>query len=295
MQDDPTSTLELLALDRGVLRLASEDGSAVEWRSPLGTAVVISSRGHGKRTNEDGVLVLQLDESRVLVAVADGMGGLPDGDRAARLTLEALAHELMRADRDADLGAALATGFERANDAVIDGAEGAGATLVAAVIGPATVRVVHAGDAEALVVGQRGKLKLRTIAHSPTAAAHEAGLITEREAMMHAERHIVSNAIGLLPLTIEVGPEVPLGPRDTLVLGSDGLFDNLTLAEVVDAARCGPPKACATALAAFAWRRMDGVDGPRWPGKPDDLSLVVFRRVTPPTARSRRQAGANPA
>jgi protein phosphatase len=245
----------------------------------FGTLAVYSRRGPGKRFNEDGVLVHSLADGRAVLAVADGMGGMPDGDRAARLTLMALAERLTEPDADHAPTEALIEGFKRANEAVLAGAEGGGATLVAAVVGPTSVQIVHAGDAEAVLVGQRGRVKLRTVAHSPTGQALDAGLLDERAAMAHEERHIVSNAIGMRSLTVEVGPAVRLAPRDSLVLASDGLFDNLTLREIVNAVRTEPLGVAAGRATGQALDRMRGAEQGSALGKPDDLSLIVFRPV----------------
>jgi serine/threonine protein phosphatase PrpC len=260
-----------------LLWLARDSEAPELWRTAFGTLAVFSRRGPGKRHNEDGILVHSLADGRVVLAVADGMGGLPDGDRAARLTLTALAERLAEVGASESPHTAVVEGFTRANEAVLADAEGAGATLVAAIVGPTSVQVVHAGDAEAVLVGQRGRVKLRTVAHSPTAEALAAGLLDERAAMAHEERHIVSNAIGMRTLSVEVGPEVALAARDTLVLASDGLFDNLTLREIADAVRTGALGSAATRTAEHAMRRMLGADGDPTLGKPDDLSLIVFR------------------
>lgn len=261
-----------------LLWLAQESEAPLVLRTPLGLLAVFSRRGPGKRHNEDGVLVHPLPDGALVLAVVDGMGGLPDGDRAARLTLTALAARLAEPDAVEAPCEAIIEGFKRANEAVLAEAEGAGATLVAALVGRASVQVVHAGDAEAVLVGQRGRVKLRTVAHSPTGEALDAGLLDERAAMAHEERHIVSNAIGMRTLSIEVGPELTLAARDTLVLASDGLFDNLTLREVADAVRTGALASAAERVAEHALRRMRGADGEPTLGKPDDLSLLVFRR-----------------
>lgn len=270
--------------------LAQDDAAPATCRISVGTIALLSRRGPGKRKNEDGILVQPLADGRAVLAVVDGMGGMPDGDAAARLTLEALSERLQEPGAEEDARAALVEGFERANESVLARAAGSGATLVAALVGQGRVQVVHAGDAEALLIGQRGRVKLRTIAHSPIAEALEAGVLDERAAMTHEERHIVTNAIGMRPLAIEVGPELELAQRDTLVLASDGLFDNLTLGEVVSALRAGPLAMAAERAADHALRRMLGVDGEPRLGKPDDLSLVAFRPAQDAPSRSRLRA-----
>jgi serine/threonine protein phosphatase PrpC len=94
--------------------------------------------------------------------------------------------------------------------------------------------------------------------------------------MNHEERHLVSNMIGTPDMRIEVGPAVELAPRDTLLLASDGLFDNLHLDEIVARVRKGPLKKTIQTLAEDCRQRMmEG--GHKNPSKPDDLTFIVFR------------------
>jgi serine/threonine protein phosphatase PrpC len=67
-----------------------------------------------------------------------------------------------------------------------------------------------------------------------------------------------------------------LAAHDTVVLGSDGLFDNLRLAEIVDHVRVGPLGAAATRLREAASDRMAREQAGE-PSKPDDLTFVLDR------------------
>lgn len=96
-----------------------------------------------------------------------------------------------------------------------------------------------------LVTGQKGKIKLHTISHSPVGYVVHAGLLDETEAMHHEDRHLVSNIIGSKDMHIEVGSTAELVPRDTLVMASDGLFDNLHLEEIAEYTKQGKLPAAA--------------------------------------------------
>ncbi|MHC4422347.1 MAG: PP2C family protein-serine/threonine phosphatase, partial [Planctomycetota bacterium] len=65
--------------------------------------------------------------------------------------------------------------------------------------------------------------------------------------------------------------------RDTLVLGSDGLFDNLHLEEITEYVRKGPLARAAESLAAACRRRMCEPRADH-PSKPDDLTFLLYRR-----------------
>lgn len=227
--------------------------------------------------NEDSLGVLQLDPEHVVLLLADGVGGGPVGERASAQALEQLFRTIPQALlRHGDARQGILDGFDQANAAVMALGRGAATTLVVVEIQGRTLRSYHAGDSSVLVTGQRGKLKLSTIAHSPVGYAFEAGLLSERDALRHDERHLVSNWIGSPELRIDVGPSLSLSRYDTLVMGTDGLFDNLTTAEILELVRHGPLGPCAAALGAAARRRMEQ---PRRgePSKPDDLSFVLYR------------------
>ena len=105
----------------------------------------------------------------------------------------------------------------------------------------------------------------------------EAGLLDQREALHHEERHLVSNFVGTSDMRIEIGPGLALNPRDTVLLASDGLMDNVHLDEITEMIRKGPLKAAAASLINLARRRMT-IETQHQPSKPDDLSVILFRK-----------------
>ncbi|QDT01007.1 PP2C family protein-serine/threonine phosphatase [Adhaeretor mobilis] len=242
------------------------------------TAAVLSARSPDKDTcNEDAALVLAMQSGSTLLMVADGCGGMASGELAARLTLESVLSSVLAANPEESLRSAILDGIESANREVMAVGTGSATTLVAALIEENQVRTFHVGDSQAILVGGRGKVKLLTKAHSPVGYALESGIINEREAIEHEDRHLVSNLIGVEEMHVEIGPTVPLAQRDMLLLASDGLWDNMFMQEVVDATCRGPALHVATRLAGAAWQRMH--DQPAGdPGKPDDLTLIALSR-----------------
>jgi serine/threonine protein phosphatase PrpC len=139
------------------------------------------------------------------------------------------------------------------------------------------MRSYHVGDSGIIVTGQRGRLKLQTTAHSPTGYAVEAGFIDEAEALAHSDRNIVSNVVGSHDLRIEIGPVIKLAPRDSVIVASDGLFDNMLSEEIIQQVRCGDLLTSANALASLCNTRMQGDPRDATSGHPDDLSFILFR------------------
>jgi len=243
-----------------------------------GVAAVYTARCPGKETaNEDAAVLISCNAQCGVLALADGFGGQPAGDQASRLALEAIADAVNQAVySESEPRDGILNGFEQANRAVCELGVGAATTLAVVEIGPGWVRPYHVGDSAILVVGQRGKLKLHTVSHSPVGLAVEAGMLEETEAMHHEDRHLVSNLVGSADMRIEIGSALKLRPRDTVLLATDGLYDNLHLEEIVEAVRKGPLARAVQALIDQCDARMQRPSEGH-PSKPDDMTSIVFR------------------
>jgi serine/threonine protein phosphatase PrpC len=244
-----------------------------------GVAIAYSCKCPGKETeNEDSVALIPYGPDAAALVVADGAGGLPAGKRASLTAITTLTGSLRSAFEKATLlRTAILNGIDEANEAVLALANGSATTLTVITIEGLFARSYQIGDSEAIVVGQRGRIRLQTTAHSPTGFAVEAGFLDEREALHHAERHLVSNFLGMSDMRIDVGAVVKLNPRDTVIVASDGLLDNVHVQEIVNCIRKGPLTDAVNAAVELAANRMRNVrDGQ--PSKPDDLSLIAFRK-----------------
>lgn len=271
--DEPTQQLDTLVLDGAVAP------DQVEIQVAGGVAVAYTRRDPYKETeNEDTVAVIPYGPGAAVLVVADGAGGLPAGKRASLTAVTTLAASLQTAmDKTMLLRTAILNGIEAANEAVLGLANGSATTMTVVTIEGVVARSYQIGDSEALVVGQRGLVKLQTTAHSPTGFAVEAGFLDEREALHHEDRHLVSNFLGMSDMRIDVGAGVELSPRDTVLVASDGLTDNVHLDETIEYVRKGTLIESARSVVDLATCRMTGEwDGQ--PSKPDDLSLILFRK-----------------
>jgi serine/threonine protein phosphatase PrpC len=244
-----------------------------------GSLVAYTCRSPDKETeNEDTVAIIPWGPQAAVLVVADGAGGLPAGKRASSTAVGALASSLndsLRQNRP--LRSAVLDGIEAANSAVRSLSNGSATTLTVVTIEGRLARTYQVGDSEALLVGQRGRVRLQTTAHSPTGFAVEAGFLDERDALHHADRHLVSNFIGTVDMTIDVGASAELQVRDTVILVSDGVTDNLHLDELIEMTRKGAIEGAVDAVVAAVERRMSTA-GSGEPSKPDDMSLILFRK-----------------
>ena len=268
-------------LSNSVVLIAEEMPTPTGYTLSCGTAAVFTRRSPIKETlNEDVAALVPLADNRAVLMVADGVGGHASGVDAARLAVTKMVASLRQHDRRCDeeeLRTAILNGIESANQAVLELGNGSASTLAIAEIDERVIRTYHVGDSAIMLTGQRGRLKLQTIAHSPVGYAVESGLIDEEDAIHHEDRNVISNVIGASDMRIEIGPPVEMAVRDTLVLASDGLLDNLLPDEIVELARTGPVEQAVARLASEALARMSGEDG-ETPSKPDDLTIIAFRR-----------------
>jgi serine/threonine protein phosphatase PrpC len=247
------------------------------WAFAGGQAAVFSAKRPGKTSpNEDAAAAVAWNDSAGALIVADGLGGAASGDVAARISVEAVVESLEKIDDGELPRTAILNGFELANRRVQEMGVGAGSTLVVVEIIGRAIRTYHAGDSVVLVTGQRGRIKLQTVSHSPVGYAVEAGVLDEVQAMHHDQRHVVSNTIGRSDMRIEVGSELSLATYDTVLAASDGLFDNLAVPEAVEQIRKSPLNKSVRALVEESRRRMTEPQ-PGHPSKPDDLTIVAFR------------------
>jgi serine/threonine protein phosphatase PrpC len=235
-------------------------------------------RDHNAK-NEDSAALVSWAGKACVLAVADGLGGYGEGDVASALTLRRIAKRLANVEGSgAGISTAVLEAIEAANLELLDRPGSAATTILVASIEGDRFRAYHAGDSELLIVGQRGKIKFQTVSHSPVGYAVESGIIDREEGFDHEDRHIISNFVGMNGMRVEMATAIELAPRDTVVLASDGLWDNLYVDEVVEAVRKGSLLEAARRLTALADERMRGADE-SVSGKPDDLTVILYRRA----------------
>jgi serine/threonine protein phosphatase PrpC len=228
-------------------------------------------------TNEDACGFLSRNNQSVVLMLADGMGGSSYGGESSTIALQSVKKEIEAlGESDTLVRTAIVNAFENANESIRGISGSAGTTLVVVEIDGKSFRPYHVGDSAILVVGGKGKVKYQNVAHSPTGFSIEAGFMEEAEAMQHEERHLISNVLGTAEMYIQIGPKVTLSQRDTVLLASDGLTDNLYLEEIVKCCRVRPLKKAIEMLVELATQRMTQSEEGK-PSKPDDLSILLYR------------------
>jgi serine/threonine protein phosphatase PrpC len=268
-------------LEQPLVRVFGE----VELGKGLGRVAIASAANPDRDgTNHDALSISSVeaagDEGPVVVlAVADGAGGQARPMDASRLVIQEL-NQAIEANvrRGAGVRGGVINGFEAANEKVLELKAGAASTLSVVAIeparsGPGLMRCFHVGDSTVAVTGQRGRVKFRSMSHSPVGYGVAAGLLATWEALVHEERHLVDNLVGMSTMRIDVGPRVQLASRDRVLVASDGLWDNLRPLEVIRAVCAGDLEESVRSVLDLAMRRMKS-EGKLC--KPDDVTIVLW-------------------
>jgi PPM family protein phosphatase len=189
---------------------------------------VLSDVGSIRERNEDSARAVP---ERGLFVVCDGMGGHVGGDVASQLAVQRFVDAVLEKPEPNgnDEAAQLLLAAARvANTEVLRAAAerrlwGMGTTLTAALVRGRNVSIVHVGDSRAYFANQ--KLVQLTRDHTVVSMLVGSGILSEQEAHLHPERHVLVQAVGT---QIQIEPDVVHArfPRSTsLLLCSDGLHD----------------------------------------------------------------------
>lgn len=214
-------------------------------------------------------------EMGLLYAVADGMGGYTHGSVASSLALESLVDALF--ERDVPNPKALLNGVENANIEVYKAAQRLsagrmGTTLTAAYILDDTLHLAHIGDSRAYLI-RDGHAACLTADHTVVGDMARSKLIPSAKVRTHAQRSVLTKAIGL---GLFVQPDITqhkLSEGDLLVLCSDGLWSVVDDDEFAQTAGESSVDAIAQNLVDLALSR----------DTDDNVSVVVLqlRKLTP--------------
>jgi PPM family protein phosphatase len=263
-------------VEQAILYKNASIPGGISIKTPVGEVTIFTEISPEKSGhNEDSAAIIQIDKETLVLAVADGVGGQPAGAQASAILIDCINEACIKSrNENIELKNSLLSGIEFANQKIIESGNGSATTLAAVEIRNDIIRTYHVGDSAILQVGQKGKIISATVLHSPTGYAVESGILSEKEALHHEERHLVSNVIGTKDMHLSMSMPQPLKIFDTLLLATDGLIDNLEKGIIIDTIRKGPLTNCSNKLYQFASNRMTR-HGEF--SKPDDITCILFR------------------
>jgi PPM family protein phosphatase len=226
--------------------------------------------GPVRERNEDAYWIS--DECSILV-VADGLGGLPHGDVASAVAVEAV-EDFFEEKNGAAGEDALRRAAELAQQRVLGAGmaraalRGMATTIVIAFVEKHAVSILHVGDSRA-ALWRGGSFVRTTFDHNGVGDLVRAGTITFEEARHYPGRNLVREVLGLGDGYEPEYQQWPLEPGDILLLCTDGISESMDDAAVARILESAPSAAAAAAtLVALA-----GVEGGR------DNATVIVRYV----------------
>lgn len=179
-----------------------------------------------------------------LFAVADGMGGHNAGEVASAMAIEHLRGVALTGVASAE---AFAQVVRDLNSAIYASAtsttdqRGMGTTLTAAALlaptdnvdQPSQMVIANVGDSRTYLL-RTGELRQLSVDHSYVQELVTEGLLTVEEAHTHPRRNIVTRALGIDAQVSVDTWTIPMFDGDRFMLCSDGLVDEVPLAEITE-------------------------------------------------------------
>jgi protein phosphatase len=214
-------------------------------RSPRKRLGFASNVGRVRAVDEDALLAMEIQtaylsepRTRLLLMVADGMGGHKRGDVASRTAVRAVARTLLplltsadeipRSTYDQELRSAVAN----ANQAIFEEAqrnpacEGMGTTLSLAVVDGRNLYVANVGDSRTYILNPREIFQV-TRDHSLVQELVDRGELLPEEARHHPRKNVITMALGVYE---EVTPDIgclTTEPDDIVLVCCDGLINHV--------------------------------------------------------------------
>lgn len=219
--------------------------------------------------NQDSLFLMAKDDF-CLFGVADGAGGHPNGLEASYSVGESI-FQYFRGIKSSDVQ--LISLIEKANNKVRDKYPEAYTTLSFAALFGSELRSYSVGDSEVQYFNNQGQMIYNNIPQSPVGYAVEAGMISQEEGLDHSDRYLVNNLIGDEHLRIEVASKVALKKGYSVIIGSDGLFDNFSHETICELVGKGLFEDGFSKLCDMCVNRGDD-----W-RKDDDVSFLVLRKI----------------
>lgn len=200
-----------------------------------------TDKGLSRSNNEDAVFVMKKDK---VFIVADGVGGSNSGEIASHTAVNEIAEYVENHSMENLQSARLLKRYfddcvKSANFKVlelsqrIEENQGMATTAVIAYIQGNMLYIVNVGDSRAYIL-RDGKLLQITEDHTYVNTLLKAGLISQSEAENHANKNMITRAIGA-DIAVEADFfEVELKIEDRILICTDGLYGEVGEEELIE-------------------------------------------------------------
>ncbi|NEO54809.1 MAG: SpoIIE family protein phosphatase [Okeania sp. SIO3B5] len=212
----------------------------VSWEIASESTVGLSPQ---RLHNEDSYGITQNDsqgsEIVVLAALADGMGGMAQGEVASRLAvksvLDGLSGEVGNTRNSREQW--LVSLVEHANAVVSEAVPNGGTTLSLVLLESTKMSIAHVGDSRIYLVRDR-EIRQLSEDHSLVAMLVASGQISEEESREHPDRNVLTKSLGskkrLSQGYVQTVTDIELQDGDVILLCSDGVWDLVSDQELME-------------------------------------------------------------
>ena len=197
--------------------------------------------------NEDsyGIRQLQLSNSETLIlgVVADGMGGMSQGEVASKLAVQTVLEEPIPTEFNSieKKSEWLVSLVQKVNESVATNVRDGGTTLSITLAVGRDLAIAHVGDSRIYLLRQ-GEISQLSEDHSLVAMLVASGQITQEESLDHPDRNVLTKSIGskrrlsdgYVQQLSRSGQDrsLALENSDILLLCSDGVWDLVSNEEI---------------------------------------------------------------
>lgn len=202
-------------------------------------------------SQEDGEFVIEsqrfeIDESGVVMAVSDGMGGALAGEVASTMAVETVSEKLLDEEPDKTLAGEASDQIliSKLYDATVFANaliheqgrtdpqfQGMGATFTGIGVTPGAADIIQVGDSRAYLV-RGGKIYQVTKDQSLVQQLIDAQQISAEEAETHTLKNVILQALGAQNEIYPVSARVEPCQDDVFLICSDGLSNKVSAAEM---------------------------------------------------------------
>lgn len=200
-----------------------------------------SDKGLVREHNEDSYFVVPADN---ICIVADGVGGNNAGDFASRTAVQVVAayikeNDISECKTDEEISEYFRKAIQIANDVICRYAEmspektGMATTMVLAYIRDRFAYFVNIGDSRAYI-DHKDVLVQITKDHTYVNKLVQIGTISPEDAKNHSQRNVITRALGISEIANPDYYKSEIFEGDLIILCSDGLYEDVTEAEMID-------------------------------------------------------------
>ena len=224
----------------------------------------------GSQNNEDSLFIYKHNQN-IIFGVSDGAGGHPKAKEASEIATNEIV-SLYKKSTEAHF----LNFIEEINTKVRELKVGAHCTFILCTIRDSFFKSYNVGDSEVIFWNSTGKKLYSNIPQSEVGYLIQSGSLEQDKSLDDPNRHIVTNLIGDDAIRIESTSRIEIKKGNTIIVGSDGLFDNLSHDELAQIMAGGSfDKSFDTLVKRCLERNEDN-----W-RKEDDISFIVLRKIQP--------------